>query len=170
MVLFNQLGFSELAATEISEEIVKQAEKEMDKLNIPATIRVGRNSDLPFKDQYFDYVLSWNVCYYMDEAPDFSKHVREYARVMKRDGILVFSIPKPDCFIYRNGIKKENGLVEITNDPFSIRNGIVLKCFLNEEEIVREFGSCFKDFVFGSINDDCFGLNYSWYIGYCRKC
>ena len=146
LVLFNQLGFEELAATEITEDIVRQAEKEMNKLNIPATIRVGRNSDLPFEERYFDYVLSWNVCYYLDADPDFSKHVKEYARVMKKDGILVFSIPKPDCFIYKNGIKKENGLIEITNDPFGVRNGITLKCFSNEEEIVEEFGSCFKDF------------------------
>lgn len=170
LVLLHQLDFEELAATEITLEIVEQAKYEMDRLEIPATIRVGRNSELPFEDGYFDYALSWNVCYYLDEDLDFSKHVREYARVMKKDGILVFSIPKPECFIYKNGILRGDGLIEITSDPFNVRNGSILKCFSSTEDIKRNFEGFFKDFVFGSIQDDCFGLNYSWFIGYCRKC
>ena len=82
---------------------------------------------------------------------------------------MVFSIPKPPCFIYRDGIEKGDGLIEITNDPFKVRNGIILRCFKDENDIVSTFGEHFEDFTFGSIEDDCFGLNYSWYIGYCRR-
>lgn len=169
LILFNQLKFKEIAATEITQEIVEKTKESMKLLGINANIKVGKNNCLPFENDYFDYELSWNVCYYFDEDMDFSKHAREYARVLKKDAVLVFSIPKPNCFIYKNAIPQDNGLMQITSDPFGIRNGVLLKCFQNEDEIQKAFGEYFYDFTFGSINDDCFGLDYSWYIGYCRK-
>ena len=39
----------------------------------------------------------------------------------------MFSIPNAKYFIYKNCIEKENGLVEITKDPFEISNSIILK-------------------------------------------
>jgi len=169
LIIFDQVGFEKIAATEITKGIVDQCKENLHQLGIDADVRVGNNRNLPFDDGSFDYLLSWNVCYYFDDVKDFSAHVKEYARVCKSGGVLVFSIPKPQCFIYENGIDKGNGLVEITSDPFSIRNGVELKCFKNEKEIEMEFSPFFEDFCFGSIEDDCFGLNYSWFIGYCRR-
>lgn len=169
LIVLAQVGFSKIAATEISEEIVQQVRNNMSRLGIQADIRVGTNRSLPFETASFDFLLSWNVCYYFDEVIDFSAHVKEYARVCKPGGIMVFSIPKPQCYIYRDGIEKGDGLVEVTNDPFKTRNGVILRCFKDENDIVSTFGKYFEDFTFGSIEDDCFGLNYSWYIGYCRR-
>ena len=37
------------------------------------------------RGDYFDYLLSWNACYYMeDETSLIGNHVSEYARVLKR--------------------------------------------------------------------------------------
>lgn len=169
LIVLDQVGFSSIAATEIASEIVDEAKQNVEHLGIKADIRVGTNRNLPFATGEFDYLLSWNVCYYFDEVMDFEQHVNEYARVLKPGAVMVFSIPKPKCFIYKDGINRGNGLIEITNDPFGVRNGIILRCFKNENDIAETFGTHFEDFTFGSIEDDCFGLNYSWYIGYCRK-
>lgn len=169
LIVLDQVGFSEIAATEISDDIVQAARRNMDRMGIKADIRVGNNRNLPFDTGYFDYLLSWNVCYYFDEVINFEEHVKEYARVCKPEAVMVFSIPKPKCFIYRDGVEKGNGLIQVTKDPFKIRNGVILRCFRDEEDIVQSFGEYFEDFTFGSIEDDCFGLNYSWYIGYCRR-
>ncbi len=168
LCFFDTLGFGRIAGTEISKETVESALKNTKKYGINPDIRVGINNNLGFEDEAFDFVLSWNVCYYLDDDMDFTTHVKEYARVMKKDGILVFSIPCKDCFVYKDGIEK-NGFMEIRNDWFELRNGSVQKIFQNEEDIMETFGSHFKEFTFGRINDDCFGLDYKWYIGYCRK-
>lgn len=168
-VLFNQLGFKEIAGTEISKEIVMKAQSNMDSLGIKCNLKVGYNDSLPFENSSFDILLSWNVCYYVGDNLNFQDTVKEYARVLKKGGGLVFSIPKPECFIYHNCIDKGHGLVTITNDPYGVRNGTVLKRFMNEQNIISEFESFFADFTFASINDDCFGRNYSWFIGYCFK-
>lgn len=169
LIVFDQVGFSKISATELTSEIVAQVKGCMDKFGINVDVRTGTNRNLPFEDENFDFLLSWNVCYYFDDVLDFDLHVKEYARVLKKGGVLVFSIPKRNCFIYKNGIEKSDGLIEITSDPWEIRNGILLKSFKNEEEIKKAFETFFTDFTFGSIEDDCFGLDYSWHIGYCIK-
>ena len=165
---FSTIGFTKLAGTEISEETVEIVKKNLNEISVEADIRVGVNNNLGFETEEFDFLLSWNVCYYLDDKMNFSSHVKEYARVLKRNGILVFSIPCKDCFVYKDGVEKD-GFMEIRNDWFGLRNGSVQKIFQNEDDIKNTFGTHFKDFVFGRICDDCFGLSYKWYIGYCRK-
>lgn len=169
LIVFDQVGFTNLAATEITDGICCEVRDNMKKMGISVDVKVGNNHCLPFESNKFDCLVSWNVCYYFDDVLDFNQHVKEYARVCKRGGVLVFSIPKPNCFIYKNAIDRGNGLVEITSDPFKIRNGILLRRFDNEEDIKNTFSECFENFTFGSIEDDCFGLDYSWFIGYCIK-
>ena len=165
---FKALGFEQIAGTEISKEIVENISKRLTDMSVKADIRVGVNNNLGFESNRFDFLLSWNVCYYLNDQMDFQSHVKEYARVLKKDGILVFSIPCKDCFVYKNGVEKE-GFMTIVDDWFGVRNGSVQKIFQNEEDIMNEFGGHFTDFTFGSINDDCFGLAYKWFIGCCRK-
>lgn len=167
LALFKSLGFDRIAGTEISQDVVDKIRKNLEHIAL-FDLRVGVNNNLGFEDEAFDFLLSWNVCYYLDDRMDFRTHVAEYARVLKKDGILVFSIPCKDCFVYHNGIEK-NGFMTIVDDWFGLRNGSIQKVFQDEEDILSTFGSHFKDFTFGRINDDCFGLAYKWFIGYCRK-
>lgn len=168
LYLFKELGFSDIAGTEVSQELINRVNKYMTALDFHPELRVGTNNNLNFENERFDYALSWNVCYYLDDNMDFSTHVKEYARVMKKNAILVFSIPTKDCFVYKDGIEKD-GFMEIKDDWFNIRNGSIQKIFQNENDIVNWFSPYFDDFIFGTINDNCFGLNYKWYIGCCRK-
>lgn len=169
IVLFNSLGFRNVSGIEIDNAVVDQAKSMMQDLNITSDIRVGTNDNIPFDSENFDIVVSWNVCYYMGENLDFNKHISEYSRVLKPGGLFIFSVPKKSCFIYRDAEKYSDGYLTITNDPFEVRNGTVLKYFENEEDFKATFSNEFKDFVFGSINDDCFGLDYHWHIGYCYR-
>ena len=166
--LLKQCGF-EVYATEISKEIVDKVSRNLADNGVSAEVRVGKNDRLPFEDGYFDYVLSWNACYYMGQNRDFGLHVQELARILKSGGTLVLSIPKKSCFIYKTSENGGDGFAVIRNDPFGIRNGEVLRIFEGEEEIADAISTHFKDFVFGSIHDDCFGFDYHWHIAVCRR-
>jgi SAM-dependent methyltransferase len=161
------LGF-EVYGTEIDEEIVKIVKDSLEPYNIDVDLKVGTNDNLPFNDEFFDYVLSWNEIYYMGKVKDFNIYVKELSRIMKKDGLLVLSIPKKSCFIYKNS-KINNGYAEITQDPFNTRVGEILRVFSGEKEIEETFAPYFKDFIFGSINDNCFGLDYHWHLIICKK-
>ena len=168
-VLLQECGF-DLYGVEISDVIVAKVRSNLIKMNInDADIRVGSNLDIPFDDDYFDYLLSWNGCYYMGDNRNFDDYVKEFAHVLKPEGYLILSIPKKTCFIYQDSELLNKGYIIVKNDPFNIRNGEILRIFENEEEIIQSFSKHFKNFVFASVEDDCFGYNYHWHLVICRK-
>ena len=105
----------------------------------------------------------------MGENGDFDVYVEEFATCLKTDGYLVLSIPKKTCFIYHDSEQLNDGYQIIRNDPFNLRNGEVLRMFENEDEIKNVFSKYFKNFIFGSIQDDCFGFDYHWHLVICQK-
>lgn len=169
LVFLNQCRFK-LHGVEITPEIVEKVRRNLSNFNISSDIRVGKNDTIPFEDGFFDYLLSWNACYYMGDKLNFEDVVKEFARVLKKDGYLVFSIPKKSSFIFKDSEPhSKKGYQIIRNDPFKIRNGEVFRIFKNEKEIEEAFSDYFKNFVFGSIHDDAFGYDYHWHIGVCQK-
>ena len=169
LVLLKQVGF-DAYGVEITQQIVDKIVSNLNNGGIfDATVKVGTNDSLPFEPNFFDYLLSWNACYYMGDSRKFDSYVKEFARVLKPEGYLVLSIPKKSCFIYHDSKSLIPGYQIITNDPFNLRNGEVLRMFEDEKDVESTFSSAFKDFVFGSIEDDYFGYDYHWHIVVCKR-
>lgn len=169
LVLLKKCGF-QAYGVEITKDIVDKATSNLQRAGISdIDVRIGTNASMPFDEDSLDYLLSWNACYYMGQRRDFENYVKEFARVTKPDGYLILSIPKKSCFIYHQSECLKPGYQIIKNDPFNLRNGEVLRMFNNEAEIQEAFSVYFTDFVFGSIEDDCFGFDYHWHLIICRK-
>lgn len=168
LVLLNQCGF-DTYGVELTKEITTKVMSDLNKLNINSEIQVGTNQNIPFDENFFDFLLSWNSCYYLGDNRDFNTHVKEFSRILKKDGYLILSIPKKTCFIYHGSEKLKDGYQIIRNDPFNIRNGEILRMFEDEKEIEHVFSKYFKNFVFASIHDDCFGFDYHWHLIVCQK-
>ena len=164
----HKCGF-DVFGTEITKTIVNKTKKNLSKFGIKPILKVGTNSKIEFKDDFFDYLLSWNAVYYMGESLDFNSHVKEYSRVLKKNGYLIMSIPKLKFPYFKGSKKVKTGYCMIKNDPLKTRNGQILRYFKNKEEIKKEISKKFKNFVFGSVEDDCFGYNYHWYLVVCQK-
>ncbi len=155
--------------TEISSDIVNKAKKnfQINKKNL----KVGTSDELNFKSNYFDFLLSWNSCYYMNPKHpyNFDKHVDEMSRVLKKNGTLILSIPKKTSFIFKNSKIIKKGYRLIKDDYFKVREGQVMRCFSNKLEIEKNFKDEFKNFNHSSIDIDWFGLNYHWHILIAKK-
>jgi ubiquinone/menaquinone biosynthesis C-methylase UbiE len=169
LLLAKQCGF-DIYGVEISPEIKQKAIDNLNKAGVMnIELKVGSNQSIPFQDGYFDYLLSWNSSYYMGDSIDFNDYVKEFARVLKRDGYLILSIPMKSCFIFKNSEEIRKGYRIIKNDPFNVRNGEVFRAFEDEKDIQESFAEYFHHFVFGSVYDDCFGYEYHWYLAVCRR-
>lgn len=170
--LFEKVGLTGYG-TEISDEICGELTQRLKDRGVKfGNIQKGTTDNLPYPDQYFDYLLTWNSCYYMTagDGLDFGKHVSEMARVLKKDGWIICSIPKKTCFIYKDSHPAEvAGFRVLAKDLWGTREGEILKCYESREEIENEFGEEFTGFCHADIDMEWFGLAYHWHVFVARK-
>lgn len=162
-----------LYASEISETICEITKNKLlnhsDRINVD--IRKGLNWELPFEDNFFDYALSWNACYYMkDEYSSIQDHIAEHARILKSDGYLIVSVPTPSCFSLQGAENIGNNLIRInTNSKWNMLNGTIYYKFDSYQHVEKEFGTHFYNFQKALISDDCFGLKLEYFVFVCQK-
>ncbi|MEQ8822820.1 MAG: class I SAM-dependent methyltransferase [Filomicrobium sp.] len=168
--LFHSLGM-EIAAVEISDEIVSVLKERMNALAIPVDIRAGTAGSLPFQDESFDYLLTWNSCYYMSATQlNFMAHVAEMARVIRPGGWIVASIPKKTSFVFQGSTAHEKPGYRIIGDEFfGGRNGEVMRCMADRKDLETSFSGQFEDFCHADLDMDWFGLAYHWHVFAARR-
>jgi ubiquinone/menaquinone biosynthesis C-methylase UbiE len=171
-VVLHKLGMH-VYATELSDAVCNITKEKLAQSvhKIAADIRPGSNVSLPFEDNFFDYLLSWNAFYYMqNERSNISDHVAEYARIAKPGSYLVMSVPSPDCFSLEGSEDLGNHLIRLrTKDKWSMLDGSVYYRFSSFEHIESVFGSHFTNFQKCTISDDCFGLKLGYFVFVCQK-
>lgn len=65
LILAKSVGF-DIYGVEIDIDICKIIEKNLENAGINKyCIKEGKNDNIPFESNFFDYMLSWNSCYYM---------------------------------------------------------------------------------------------------------
>jgi SAM-dependent methyltransferase len=175
MVLFNKLKFN-LYGTEVSDQICQITQKKLlahpDRIH--ADIQKGFHWDLPFIDDFFDYALSWNALYYMaDQNSLIESHIKEYARILKKDAYLICSVPTPNCFSLANATQLGNNLIKL-NPEFNWGDNNVLKDtiyyqFDSFEHIEKIFSPYFYNFQKCKTVADCYGLSLEYFIFVCQK-
>lgn len=157
-----------ISATEITHQIVENLSKAFPNIEFKQAL----NLSLPFDENSFDYLLSWNQIYYMGsnkEDLNFTKYVEEFSRVIKSGGNMIVSVPMADSFIFNSSTKIDNKYRMICNDPFGTRDGEIMRCFKDEQDIVDEFSKYFENFTFASSINDHFGIQNNWHIFICQK-
>ena len=170
LLFFKKLNLN-VYGVEISEKINQITKKLLRKNEINnIVLKKGNNEKIPFNNEFFEHLISWNSCYYMqDQNSKFENHLKEMARVLKKSGYIILSIPKFNCFIFNKAKKINKKYVVIKNDYFNERNGQIMRYFKNVKEIRSEFSKFFNNIVISEIDMDWFGLKYSWHIIIAKK-
>jgi SAM-dependent methyltransferase len=165
--LFHSLGMK-ASGSEITLEIITEIyDKLADmKAGFEPELRVGNCANLPWPREAFDYLLSWNACYYMNTGMSFLGHVTEMARVLKPGGWIVCSVPKDECFIFKGAkiVPSYPDYVTIQDDYFGLRNGERMRWFADTSALQESFEPYFTNFCHASIDIDMFGLAYNWHV------
>ena len=67
------------------------------------SVRVGllEGARLPYPDAHFDIVLSWNAVYYYGSRTLVAEAITDFHRVLRRDGVLLMSVPHPNNVLTR---------------------------------------------------------------------
>lgn len=154
---------------EITQEIVVQTQVRLSQFGYNPDLRVGRNSSIPFEDETFDYILACHCCYYCDEGQTLHDNLKEYSRVLKKDGFLIASVANKSSFIFKGAEELSDGSMRITNDPYNNRNGYRLHAFSSEADLENYFSEYFKNFSFGSADNNYYGLSERLFWVVCQK-
>jgi acetyltransferase-like isoleucine patch superfamily enzyme/SAM-dependent methyltransferase len=168
MPLLYNLGF-DIYGVEISEEINRLAKARLNKLGIPAVLKVGRNASLPFGSNFFQYILACHSCYYVEESMSFDDNLREIHRVLAPNGLFICSLPMHDTYILHDAEQLSGGHYRIVNDPYGVRNGTIFRAFKSRDEIEKALSKYFCDFSIGFCDDDFYGIHQKVWIVVCKK-
>ncbi|SEM37696.1 Methyltransferase domain-containing protein [Bosea lupini] len=161
-------GF-DVSGIEITQGIVDQTHARMTSLGHKADLRVGRNSNIPFNDDEFDVIVACSCCYYCDEGESMHDNLNEYARVLKKGGILIASVADSSSFIFDSAEQLEDGSFRISRDPYNNRVGYRLHGFSNRDDLERYFSVNFKNFSVGQSSSNYFGIHEKLFWVVCQK-
>jgi len=168
MSLLSDLGM-EVHGVEVTQSICDLIAQRLARSGVLTETRVGRNHCIPYEDAFFDYILASSSCYYMDVNQQYSDNLNEISRVIKSGGLFVHSLPMPSTFIMENAVDLGGGHMEITQDPYGVRVGAILKKFDNPDEIEQALAPHFTDIRIGSCCDDYWGSKVHLWLVVCRK-
>jgi ubiquinone/menaquinone biosynthesis C-methylase UbiE len=158
-----------VSGIEITQGIVNQTNDRLQKLGYEAELRVGRNSAIPFSENYFDYILACHCCYYCDDGEVFADNMQEYARVMKTGAFLVASVACSSSYIFNNASTLEDGSFLIKADPYGNRDGYRLHAFAEKEQVKAYLSRWFDNFSFGFADNDYYGITERVFWVTCQK-
>jgi ubiquinone/menaquinone biosynthesis C-methylase UbiE len=86
-----KIGFKNIIGMDFSEELLKKARENADKLKYRVKFVKGDIRDMPFSDEAFDVVISAGI---IEHVPETGKCVEELARVLKKRGYLLIHVPQ----------------------------------------------------------------------------
>lgn len=162
------LGF-DVYATEISDEIISELEKKKITCGWNVEFRKAKNTNLPYENNFFQYILAcWSI-YYLEPNIQFVNVVKEVARILDENGYFIGGFPDTQNFVLKNAINLPDGSVKILNDPYNLRNGERWIIVRDQNDVVNLLKPYFKNISVGHLVDNYFGLMVSGYIFVCQK-
>ena len=151
-----------LYGTEVSPKICKIAESFLKSENLKTIIKFGTNKKIPFKDDFFNILLSINVLHYEKSENDIKKSILEYKRVLKKNGTLIIFTVGPNHQIYKKAKVIGNHRYEIKNWDF--RNNSQYFYFDNERYLKFYSSKFFKNIETGRVTENLMKINLDFLI------
>lgn len=132
---------------EINEDMVALTRTACAEQAIPAEIKAGVNTDLPYDDGAFNLLLSVNVIHYQDDGAGLDAAMAEYARVLRPGGRAFIVSVAPDHFIRHTAERVGPNRYRLTYDDF--RKGQIMSYFEDENELQSRCSDVFSRVITG---------------------
>lgn len=116
---------------DISKNGIDYTKKILENSGLNANVRVASVDNIPYKDNYFDGIVSYGVLYYCN-MNEIKKSVAEIRRVLKPGGKALLVVRNTKDYRYGNG-------KEIEKNTFIINEENCSKCAFNENGMHMHF-------------------------------
>ena len=162
LVFLNSLGFK-LFGTEVSNKICSTTKKRLLKLKINCNLKKGTNTKIPFKNSFFDCLISWDVIHYEKNIQSYKSAIKEYLRVLKPNGRLILSTAAPQSSLFKKSLRINRNVVVCKNKK-DIRYNKKFICFKNINAFKKLYINKFYDCNFGRHTSIIFSENYDSFL------
>ena len=166
LFFLKDLGFN-VYGTEISQKIVDNLKKK--NLTEDIKLEVGNNSSLPFKNNYFNYILAWNSFYYLQKKTSIFDNLKEISRILKKDSFFIGSIPILNTYYFKKNKKINRYKFQIKSDYLKIRNNSYLCGIKNEKDLRNILKVNFKKINIAHSFNNYFGIEENLLVFCCKK-
>lgn len=167
-VTLARLGW-DVSAFDITEEMSEQARRNMEQYGVEATVKVGTNQSIPFKDNRFQMLLSTNTIHYVHTEKEMDMAFAEFARVLAPGGRIYLTTTHPENWIFKNFTAVDEHAARL-DVPGDYRDGLTLFRFRSEDELRAFAEPYFKEIRIGVDVTEYFNKTIRNYVmtGVCR--
>ena len=146
-------------------DIDKKIIKNLNKYFKTKSFRQGGNEEIPFKKDFFHFIISIHSFYYFkNKESELNNHKNEILRVLKKGGYFIVTFPKNKLDHYRFNKVKNKKIFKISHDKFNLRNQTFMSKFKNKKQIYNFFRKEFKIIDVGYLDYSIVNLSeYHWW-------
>lgn len=130
--LFYEFGY-ETYGIEVSQDQIDKAKSFCSRNNIDLNINYGDMKKIPFENEYFNFIYSYNTSVHMRKE-DFLIAMSEFCRVLRPSGLCYVNFLSKECDTYGIGKELGNGEYMQVED-----NEEVIFSHYNDDEIEKNF-------------------------------
>jgi SAM-dependent methyltransferase len=162
LIFLGSLGL-ELHGVEIDERIVEPVTEKLETAGLVTDLRVGHNRAIPFPDDHFDVLVSWNVIHYEASESSIAEAIGEYARVLRPGGRFFVSTTGPDHMILADATRVSPHVYRLAFEG-DFRTGDTYFCFETADYVERCFGAHFDNVKVGRTHDFLMTETLDWFV------
>ncbi len=152
---------------EINKDLIKLAKKNLKRFKLKANqLKIGNNENLPFKSNYFDLLVSINTIHY-SSGKKIDDAIKEYSRVLKKNGLVIIETPSPKHDAVMNSKKKKDNLWIWKWGGF--RNNQVVGFFDNKIKLKKKLKKFFSKVQINERSEVYDDIKLYWYFAVCKK-
>jgi ubiquinone/menaquinone biosynthesis C-methylase UbiE len=167
--LFVDLGFQTYGC-EPEREIVSHTRNKHISPNL--ILKVGKNTEIPFEDNYFDFIYASASIYYLSNLDlSIEDALKESNRCLKKGGYLIFTATTPKNHYIESAEKISKNIYKLQDEYFNQRLGQLIHVYKDEKEISNDLtrlGFSHDSFV-GKFSVDWLGVHESLFIVVSKK-
>lgn len=153
----------ELYGTEVHKDIVDLVSQKLKRFGHQTHLKIGTNRELPFNDNEFDFLVSWNVIHYEDSEDKMIEAIQEYRRVLKPCGRFFISTTGPEHKILEGSEIVSSHLYKIKRED-DFRRGQIYFYFDTPDYIRFYFSRYFTNILIGRVHDFLMTETLDWFI------
>ncbi|MGV8948031.1 MAG: class I SAM-dependent methyltransferase [Candidatus Paracaedibacter sp.] len=164
---FKEKGCS-VFGIEVTEDLVALSKQRCLELGIEdATILKGNNHSLPFKDEYFDILVSINTLHYDHGLKNIDTALSNFHRVLRKGGVAFIETAAPEHFIFQEATKKDRLCFESNYDDF--RKGDLFGFFETKDQFRKTLLKHFSSVEILTLTESYETINLQFFIGIVKK-